>query len=159
MAIHIHDQDQNRTAVVQGDRFITYGALSDRSLRVASIFARLRAKRIILVLDNRLESFELLYGAMSSGKDVVVMPDFIPQKARKFIAAAARTTKIIGVGTGVLDPKSNNYNTTVLSAPKAEPVNGRPILFTSGNTQDQHGSALLHARPGGDDNGPAGTCV
>jgi acyl-CoA synthetase (AMP-forming)/AMP-acid ligase II len=134
MAIHIHDQERDRTAVVQGNRFATYGSLSDRARLIASIIRKMRQRRIILVLDNSIESIELLYGAMSSGKDVVVMPEFIPQKARKFIAASVRTSKFIGVGTGTLDPTSNNYNLTVLSAPMSDPVPGRPILFTSGNT-------------------------
>lgn len=86
------------TAVICGDEEITYGQLWSRARAVASTVedSHPDEKAIGVRCGNRIEFAELVLGVLMSGRDAVLIPDFIPDFVSGIMQAFVGFETIIG---------------------------------------------------------------
>lgn len=101
--------------LVEGSRLLDDDELEARAAAVGAwLRDRLKPGTAVgLTIDNRLESVELLHGAMRAGMRVIPLPGFLPKPARWATKTAGRVRLEIGLGTGRLDPSTDQYETDI----------------------------------------------
>jgi acyl-CoA synthetase (AMP-forming)/AMP-acid ligase II len=151
-----------RVAVVDGERTLTYGALDERSRRLAGALASRgvgHGDRIALLAENRTEVLELFIAAARLGAIVAC------QNWRLKAPEIAHCVRLVGPKAAVLSPKhadllgglvdeaivlGDEYERLLAAAsadhPPAEvdPEDGLLILYTSGTTGLPKGALLSH---------------
>lgn len=106
----------DRTALIQGERSLTYGALDRRCGQVANLLAERgvgKGTRVALLFENGIEVIELTFGAMRAGAVPVPLNTKLPDDALAGIVAhsdarllvaggaqAGRAEAILGRGEG-----------------------------------------------------------
>lgn len=113
-------EPSDKLAMSNGVSSMSFAELVDKSLAAAYSMAASKKSRFHLIGGNDTGMFPYLYGAVDSGKDLVVMPDFIPRVAiemTKLSLAAGRPV------TGLRPADESKL-----------PGGGNVVVFTSGTT-------------------------
>lgn len=140
-------------AITENGRSFSYSELDDRIARVAGCLLRRVSpgSAVGITIDNRIESLELLLGAMHAGMRVVPLPGFLPTPARLATMAAGRVRLTIGLGCSTLNPDSAEYEDELRSAsPPSQILAGGGIALGTSGTEGRprllyHDFARLHA--------------
>jgi acyl-CoA synthetase (AMP-forming)/AMP-acid ligase II len=151
-----------RVAVVDGERTLTYGALDERSRRLADTLARRgvgRGDRVALLAENRAEVLELFLAAARLGAIVAC------QNWRLKAPEIAHCVRLTSPKVAVVSPKhadllgglvadtivlGGEYERLLVAASvdspsvEVDPEDGLLILYTSGTTGLPKGAVLSH---------------
>jgi AMP-binding enzyme len=107
-------------ALSNGVSTLTFHEMNFQADLIALSMVTSKKDRFHLIGGNDVTLFPYLYGAVRSGKDLVIMPDFIPKIAiemTKFSLGAGKSARLLKIG------------------PEKElPGGGNVIVFTSGTT-------------------------
>jgi acyl-coenzyme A synthetase/AMP-(fatty) acid ligase len=118
-------------AVIEGEHSLTYGELMERALSVSSYVEDHFTNQTAIGVrcGNRIEFAELVLGVVISGRDAVLIPDFIPDFVVEIMKAYVGFETVIGLG-GALDPELGYDITGYYEAETP----GTFVFMTSGTT-------------------------
>ncbi|MGI5159137.1 class I adenylate-forming enzyme family protein [Microbispora sp. CA-102843] len=159
-----------QTAVVEGDRRITFGELDDRVGRLGSVFRTLGlvpGDRVALLAANELEYLEIQAACLRSGFALVPLNIRLAQRELEFIlsdcapglliagrgeteraaalAADTGVSHVLGLGSPVAVPSYDSALRAAVPAPDADPDDPElpaTILYTSGTTGSPKGAVV-----------------
>lgn len=164
----------SKTAVVDGQRRLTYAQLHDQALRLATALQRAgvrRGERVALFLDNSLETVTGMYGALYAGAAFMVVNPQTKEDKLEYMLNDAGATAIVSDArlsklTELVAPNVPSLTTLVkvgeptqVSASLEEllsgngpaplpsgviPVDMAALVYTSGSTGNPKGVMLSH---------------
>jgi acyl-CoA synthetase (AMP-forming)/AMP-acid ligase II len=143
-----------RLAIVDGERTLTYGALAERTRRLANVLAAegvARGDRIALTTENRAEALEVLLAAARLGAIVAC------QNWRLTPGERARCVALVEPRLAIGSPRyggaitfGDDYERRLAAASPlhaiadVDPEDALVILYTSGTTGLPKGAAISH---------------
>ena len=117
--LDVANQYPDKIALNDGERQATFREVVDESRRYGMQMAASKKDRFYLRGDNSIENICYMYGAIMSGKTLVLLPGFVPRFAVEMTKLSLRTTADV----------------TKLKPAEAElPGGGHVVTFTSGTT-------------------------
>jgi long-chain acyl-CoA synthetase len=147
----------NATAVVDGDRTLTYAALNDRANRVANWLLAHGLKpgdRVAVLLGNRLEYPEIACGLAKAGMVLVPVNPRLTEREVSYILEHSSAAALIAdgdvSGTAVVLRIGAEYERALDGAapadPRVETAETDPfcIAYTSGTTGNPRGVVIPH---------------
>ena len=104
------------TAIIHGDRKFSYQEFYERVDAVAGMANQFPETTVGLFMDGRIESMEIYLGLILAGKTVLPLPSYFPPQFTEMLKGSVGVEKIIGLGTGVIDPSEISYEKQLLSS-------------------------------------------
>lgn len=103
-------------AVIQNDRTIGYQEFCERINAVAGIAKDIPEKNLGIYMDARIESLEIYLGLIFAGKTLLPLPNYFPPQFVGMLKNMIGVERIVGLGTGTLDPSEISYEKYLLSS-------------------------------------------
>ncbi|MEV0719672.1 long-chain fatty acid--CoA ligase [Asanoa sp. NPDC050611] len=152
-------RDPTRTAVIFGDRKVSYAELDEAADRAATGLLRYasRGDRVALMLPNRVEFLECYFGILKAGLVAVPMNPLLKageaahiladSGARAVVAGDLSAAAVADAGVPVLNADRPDYLGAPDPLPWAATTNADDtavIIYTSGTTGRPKGAELTH---------------
>ncbi|MDG4824834.1 long-chain fatty acid--CoA ligase [Asanoa sp. WMMD1127] len=152
-------RDPDKTAVIFGDRKVSYAELDAAADRAAAGLLRYarRGDRVALMLPNRVEFLECYFGILKAGLVAVPMNPLLKAAevdhiltdsgARVLIAGDVSRAAVAHAGVPVLNPDESDFLAADAPLPWAASTDSDDtavIIYTSGTTGRPKGAELTH---------------